>query len=324
MDNDCTGYLNYRTNYYEFFSEFVCINNDENKNYLNIICCNIRSINAHFDELLVFLENDVKNREIDIIVLTETWHNVISCNYVLDGYDLYFSSIKRNQNDGVMVFAKHYLNVEFFEYDFIDSNIVKLYINNTKMPINLICVYRSPGLDSDNFINSLRNVMNGLQFNNEIILITGDMNINIIGGSENSNKYLNMLSESAFISFINVYTRLPKGFNHSCLDHIFIHSNENVANKINAGVILSDITDHCMVCVSIPNNTNFVNNRIDFSNIDYNSITSLLANESWTDVCDICNDVNHCYNVFIKIIKNAIDKSTTRIILKSKNKRLKE
>lgn len=31
-----------------------------------------------------------------------------------------------------------------------------------------------------------------------------------------------------------------------------------------------------------------------------------------------------CYNVIDKIIKNAIDKSTTRKILKSKNKRLKE
>jgi len=101
MESVCKVYLNYRTDYYESFSEFVYINNNVYNNYLNIICCNIRSINAHFNKLLLFLENYAKYRDIDIIVLTETWHNIQSCNYVLDGYSLYFSSIKRNQNDGV-------------------------------------------------------------------------------------------------------------------------------------------------------------------------------------------------------------------------------
>jgi exonuclease III len=114
MESICKGYLNYRTNYYESFSEFVYINNNMCNNYLKIICCNIRSANEHLDELLLFLENDAKYRDIDIIVLMETWHNAQSCNYVLDGYSLYFYSINRNQNYGVMVFAKHYLSVEFF------------------------------------------------------------------------------------------------------------------------------------------------------------------------------------------------------------------
>lgn len=186
------------------------------------------------------------------------------------------------------------------------------------MPINLICVYRSPGTDGENCINSLREIIDGLKTNDDLTVITGDMNVNIIGVHENNNKYLNMLSESTFI-----YTRLPKGFNHSCLDHIFINSNEYVASKINAGVILTDITDHCTICVSIPINANVVNNRKMLSNIDYNLITSILANENWSEVYDAGTDVNSCYDVFDKIIKKAIDKSTTHI-LKSKNKRLKE
>lgn len=113
MENVCEGYLNYRTNYYESFSEFVHINNNVSSNYLNIICCHIRSINAHFDELLLFLENDAKYKDIDIIILTETWHNFLSCDYLIDGYSMYCSSIKRNQNDGVIVFAKNSLIVEF-------------------------------------------------------------------------------------------------------------------------------------------------------------------------------------------------------------------
>lgn len=241
MENFCKGYLNYRTNYYESFNEYVCLNNNVNSNYLNIICCNIRSVNANFDELLLLLENDMNFKDIDVIILTETWHNVLSCNYVLDGYSLFFSSIKRNQNDGVMVFVKHYLNVEFVEYNFVDFNIVKLYISNTDVPINLLCVYRSPLTDNDIFIETIKELINEIKNNNALTVITGDMNINIVGVQENNNKYLNLLSEGGFISFINVFTRLPRGFNHSCLDHIFINGNENLTSKINAGVILTDI-----------------------------------------------------------------------------------
>jgi len=33
--------------------------------------------------------------------------------------------------------------------------ILKLYISNTKVPINLVCIYRSNTSDSDNFMNSI-------------------------------------------------------------------------------------------------------------------------------------------------------------------------
>lgn len=54
-------YLNYKNNYFKSFSEFFNINNDSNKSYINILCCNIRSIYANFDELILFLENDINN-----------------------------------------------------------------------------------------------------------------------------------------------------------------------------------------------------------------------------------------------------------------------
>jgi len=57
-------------------------------------------------------------------------------------------------------------------------------------------------------------------------------------------------------------------------------------------------------------------NRKMFNKIDYKSITSISSNENWTEVYNAYNDVNHCYNVFDQIIKNSIDKSTTRIILR--------
>lgn len=62
-----------------------------------------------------------------------------------------------------------------------------------------------------------------------------------------------------FTSFINICTRLPKGCNHLCLNHLFINGNENVMSKINAGVILTEISDHITICVSISNNVDLGN-----------------------------------------------------------------
>lgn len=46
--------------------------------------------------------------------------------------------------------------------------------------------------DSDNFINTIRKVIDGFKLNNEITVFTGDMNINIVRTQENNNKYLNL------------------------------------------------------------------------------------------------------------------------------------
>jgi len=96
----------YRTNYFESFSEYINCSIVKSEFVLNIICFNIRSINAHFDELLLFLENYLNCKNIDILILTETWHDPFSCHYDLPGYKFLFSGKKRNQNDGIIIFVK--------------------------------------------------------------------------------------------------------------------------------------------------------------------------------------------------------------------------
>lgn len=67
--------LTNRTNYFESFSEYGSYVNNYDKSLLNVLCLNIRSANANFDELLLFLENYANSKKLDVIVLTETWHD---------------------------------------------------------------------------------------------------------------------------------------------------------------------------------------------------------------------------------------------------------
>lgn len=66
--------------------------------FFNILYCNIRSVNAILDDLLLFSKNDKNNKLLDVIILIETWHDIIFCDISVRSYEIYYTKIKRNQN----------------------------------------------------------------------------------------------------------------------------------------------------------------------------------------------------------------------------------
>jgi len=81
-----------------------------------------------------------------------------------------------------------------------------------------------------------------------------------------------------------ILPRLPKLQNHSCLDHIFVHNNDNIITLINAGIIQTDITDHYAICVSLPIINHLTNKSNYVSRVDHDNIKALLEGENWTAV----------------------------------------
>lgn len=80
------SYLDYNTKYFNSFSEFVNMYKYVNGKFISVFCNNIRSINAHFDEFLLFLNSDINGCKLDVVILTETWHNVEYCNFKIPRY----------------------------------------------------------------------------------------------------------------------------------------------------------------------------------------------------------------------------------------------
>lgn len=93
------SFVDYKTMYFNSITAFFLTYSLANDNSLNVFSCDIRSVKNIFDELLLFLKNDVCSKHLDFIILTETWHDVNCCNYVIPGYNLYYSKLERNQND---------------------------------------------------------------------------------------------------------------------------------------------------------------------------------------------------------------------------------
>lgn len=61
---------------------------------LNVLCSNIRRVNTNIDELFIFLENSNYNQKVNVIVLTETWHDVNYRNINVPGYKTFYSEKK--------------------------------------------------------------------------------------------------------------------------------------------------------------------------------------------------------------------------------------
>lgn len=75
----------------------------KNVNGLTILHLNIRSMDKHFEELIV-LVNELKNIP-DLIVCTET-RNVNIDLYSITGYNAYYNDGNINKNDGVITYVK--------------------------------------------------------------------------------------------------------------------------------------------------------------------------------------------------------------------------
>lgn len=216
------------------------------------MCTNIRSIKANFDELILLFENDLLLKKIDILILTETWHdNMTNCVYSIPGYNTYFSTVKRNENDGLFFFVNENLTIDLFEYGFEESNILRLTVTIENKNTCIYCVYRSPSSNTNDFLITLRNIFVNEITNNECSVLIGDINIDIIGNVNND--YLDMMAEFGFKSFINIFTRVQD-------ITIFIKTNESNLNKTNSGVIQTQITDHFSVITAIPM-INYVKNN---------------------------------------------------------------
>jgi len=93
--------------------------------------------------------------------------------------------------------------------------------------------------------------------------------------------------------------------------------------NINAGVLLTDITDHCSIVVTIPMPVKFKNIINTIKVINYDKLKLLLYKEKWINIYE-SNSVNGCVSDFQNIIMKAINESSITKNINSKNKKLKE
>lgn len=264
---------------------------------ISILHVNVRSVNCNFDSLTVLLQRT--NIACDLIVLSECWLSKVTseCPY-LENYTSYKSTYK-NQNDGVIIYARKHLVWSVTEVNVCDANCL---IAKRGTVFALVAIYRSPSTHNVKpFLASLDNLLISLSAIKSVVLV-GDININIRPNSldPNSDDYLNALASHGFLPAHLCPTRLA-----NCLDHVMVRSTK----KSTTLVFDSPFTDHIPLLFNIE--LVCKNNKWKH----YKERTNILEAVNDTETSEfadvLCStDPNEASNSFINTLSAIIEKHT--------------
>lgn len=241
------------------------------KNF-TVLSQNIRSIYYNFSDLQINIAQ--MDFEPDLLVLSECRLNTSKPIPHMPNYTSFTTMNNSNQNDGVVIYAKQSLKVNFQEVLLEDATCIQAKFDNQIV----LGIYRSPANTNVlNFINSLNKHLETIKSVNAIV-ITGDLNINLLPRQneqhyENRNRqmYLNMLSTHGILPGHLLPTRLGNS-----LDHVMLKINKKYMIAFVA-VINTTITDHYMTFLGLNNRTCSSKNSKPYESIDYeNAVTKLL------------------------------------------------
>ena len=267
---------------------------------------NIRSFHSNGTQFECFLESFKFNNM--FITLTETWNNEENLSLCeIEGFKSFHSFRKDSRGGGVSVFCPN----SFFAQKINDLSIcnnvletcaVKLIINGTSLI--LFSVYRPPNGNIEDFLLEIGRMIRIIYSKNDLIIITGDFNIDLTNLNSTPTNNLNSLMYSLF--FFPVITKPTRFSNNSAtLDQIWLNKETNM----NSGIIYYDITDHCpcFLNFNIPS-FDFSNEKVKiemrpFDENKFNSFLEKLRCTNWNDLLNY-NDINECYDVFQEYLNN--------------------
>jgi hypothetical protein len=171
----------------------------------------------------------------------------------------------------------------------------------------LIAVYRLHSALRSAFIDDIEDVLTGL--GNRNIVLVGDMNLDILSQSAESDNYLSLLSSKGMLNLVNEPTRI-KGNSSTCLDHVFVRffKKGNLQFDFKANVFHYNLTDHSTVLFSIHFCNPITKDTEEYySQIDLEKLTAELINVDWACVYEK-NTVSDAFQCFIDVLELSIGK----------------
>ena len=168
---------------------------------------NTCSLSKNFDDLEYLLKTT--NMNFDIIAISETRItkniNKIS-NINLKNYDLEFTPTESSAG-GTLVYVANHLAYKprtdfqiYKKYDF-ESSFIEI-INPKKSNIIIICIYRHPNMDLNEFNNDYLNpLLTKLSEERKTVFLLGDYNVDLSKYEQHpaTNEFLNSYGSSMFL-----------------------------------------------------------------------------------------------------------------------------
>ena len=292
------------------------------ENHLSIFNTNSRSLlknKANYDLLFEYLKCN-SNFQFDILTFDETWLNSDLEELVtFGGYSKLTKNKKpKKEGGGLAIFVNN--DIDFKQrtdieippslHNLFDCLFIEVSCNGEQLIIGLL--YRSPSHDSVAEMNTfLSGVIGKLQSERKTIILLGDLNINLLKASSSiiTAAYLDQMLSNNLFPVITLPTRVTS---HSAtlIDHIFTNAD---LNKLTAGTLKTDITDHFSNFIVL--NTTKQNSRNkNPSHVSYRPVTDTaianfnhaLAEADWSSVYS-SDDPSEAYSKFISLYRECLN-----------------
>ena len=290
-------------------------------NNLKILYTNIRSLHAHFDELLLTLASLTQGNttNYDVIALSESWISEEQLTrYQISGYRSFISPRASNRRSGgVVAYVRKDLqinNIKKVEVEGADALSVDIKAYN--QVLTLLLVYRECTSSRARFIDSLEQTIDNIGAKNRETIILGDMNVNLLN-KNSSTSYLNMMRSNGFESILNDTTR-----DRNCIDHVFVN---NCKLQLNAELSHLSISDHAIIEISVKSKDKRrreEGGKKEKVIIDEEKFLNNLKAKNWSWV-NVTDNVNRAFEYLFTVIRSCRDEATRKMYIKSNTKKAK-
>lgn len=276
----------------------ICSYNKLENVGFRLIHCNIRSLKKNFNKLLELISS--VNFPFHIICLSETFIYANQQSYFPIPNYVFLGECRPTRCGGTGAYVHSSLVVlEQTSLNLMGAEAMSLRLTGVgERPIYVTTIYRTPSADIGGFLADLDNYLYSLScLDNHII--TGDINIDTLIPTSTSTSYSDIISQYNFHNLITIPTRIYES-SRTCIDHILVNFNNSV---IISGTLLKDTSDHFPVFANLDlqmTRTPDVSHRRCYKNINATKICKVFSDVDWGSLIYNFNDVNICYNNFVK------------------------
>ena len=223
----------------------------DTENQFRLFVSNVRSLQAHFEELLLMLDS-LNSEQLDMIALTETWVNAeqFACHQI-NGYTQYLQNRHGRKSGGVAVYIRAGLVYEVEEVVATTFNALKIKFKTSgreALDFSIIAIYRFCTASKLQFVCELEKCVESCS---GPALLAGDFNIDLLS-LDSSARLLNLLTPNGFRSLVNEPTRVGYG-SSTCLDHVYLRGIQSDCSRVSAScrVVPVSYSDHSAIFAEV-------------------------------------------------------------------------
>ena len=222
-----------------------------NKNDLAVMHLNIRGMGSKKTQLIDLIDNSIDSKELDVLLLSETWLTPFSPNLNIPGYSLYRQDQNHKRGGGVAILVSNKLRCTLINE--INSNIPETECIGVSIALRnggactLCSMYRPPNSSIPVFLPSYNSIISRLKKIKSTNIIIGlDHNLDFLkaGSHSPTQDFIQNNLDFGLIPTVTRPTRITRS-TATLIDNIFV--SQNLCGKYVSNILLNDVSDHLPV-----------------------------------------------------------------------------